>query len=176
MTTPGTVTIRQRHHNDLEQLKQVLIRVHDRDGYPVEGVTTPETWLHAPNELAAWTALIDDEAIGHIALCDAHPQDEAAATWVSNGGNYADIAVPVRLFVDPAHRGRRAAHQLMFAAYQHAAQLDKRLVFDVMLKDTAAIQLYESLSCQHIGTITHHHGEGLQEPAAVYAAPTPAAS
>lgn len=45
------------------------------------------------------------------------------------------------------------------------------LVFDVMLKEQRAIRLYEALGCQRLGTITHHHSDGLEEPAAVYVAP-----
>ncbi len=59
----------------------------------------------------------------------------------------------------------------MRAAHQHATTLGKRLVFDVMLKDEHAIRLYENLGCDRLGLITHHHSDGLEEPAAVYVAP-----
>lgn len=43
-----------------------------------------------------------------------------------------------------------------------------------MEKDRAAIRLYERLGAKRIGSITHHHSDGLREPAAVYvAAPLP---
>jgi hypothetical protein len=46
------------------------------------------------------------------------------------------------------------------------------MAFDVMLKDRDAIRLYEAIGCQRLGTITHEHGDGQFEPAAVYGAPT----
>lgn len=59
----------------------------------------------------------------------------------------------------------------MLAAHEHATTFGKQLVFDVMLKEQRAIRLYEALGCQRLGTITHHHSDGLEEPAAVYVAP-----
>lgn len=60
----------------------------------------------------------------------------------------------------------------MSAVHKHALDHDLELAFDVMLKDQAAIRLYEQAGCLRIGTFTHHHGDGLAEPAAVYVVPT----
>lgn len=172
MSEHSSLTVRPRHPDDLQELGQVLVRVHELDGYPVEGVADPESWLTPARELASWTALLDHQVIGQISLVEADQQDDAAQLWVSTtDGQYDDVAVPVRLFVDPPYRTDGAGKQLMLAAYKHAEQHGKRLVFDVMLKDEKAIRLYESLGCERLGTITHHYGEGLQEPAAVYVAP-----
>jgi ribosomal protein S18 acetylase RimI-like enzyme len=46
------------------------------------------------------------------------------------------------------------------------------MAFDVMLKDQAAIRLYEATGCKRLGIIDHHHSDGKTEPAAVYVAPT----
>ena len=37
------VVVRRRQLSDLAELAEVLIRVHARDGYPVEGVDDPDT-------------------------------------------------------------------------------------------------------------------------------------
>lgn len=172
MSDQPCVAIRPRQPEDLSELGKVLVRVHELDGYPVEGVENPEAWLTPPHQIAAWTALLDNQPIGQVSLTEAGPEDDAARVWVNKtGGEYADVAIPVRLFVDPAHRTRGAGKQLMLAAYQEAESLSRHLVFDVMLKDQKAIQLYESLGSRRLGTITHHHSEGLEEPAAVYVAP-----
>ena len=148
------------------------MRVHQADGYPVEGVSDPEGWLQPARELAAWTAHWNGQPVGHVSLTEASPEDDAAKMWVQRGDrSLADIAIVVRLFVDPDHRGRGVGQELMRAAYEHAAGLGKRLVFDVMLKDRQAIRLYEALGCEQLGSIVHHYGDGLEEAASVYVAP-----
>jgi GNAT superfamily N-acetyltransferase len=172
MSTSEDLVIRHRQPTDLTALGRVLVRVYEADGYPVEGVADPEAWLTPPREIAAWTAAFGGHPIGHISLTEAGPEDDAACLWAARTkADYSEAAVPVRLFVDPARRALGAGNQLMLAAHQHATSLGKRLVFDVMLKDQRAIRLYEALGCELLGTITHHHSDGLTEPAAVYLAP-----
>jgi GNAT superfamily N-acetyltransferase len=172
MSPRTSLTVRPRQPEDLSELGKALVRVHQVDGYPVEGVRDPEAWLQPPREIAAWTATVDDQPVGQVSLTEADASDDAAQVWTSQtAGLLADIAIVVRLFVDPDHRGSGAGRELMRAAFEHARRLRKRVVFDVMLKDERAIRLYEALGCQRLGFITHDYGEGLQEPAAVYIAP-----
>jgi GNAT superfamily N-acetyltransferase len=168
------VVIRSRDPVDLPALAQILVRVHARDGYPVEGVERPQEWLTPPRELAAWTALVDDQPIGHISLTQASPTDDAARLWHNaTGQDISQLAIPVRLFVDPVHRQRGAGRLLMRAATSFARAHHLAMAFDVMLKDRDAIRLYEAIGCQRLGTIIHEHSDGQSEPAAVYAAPIP---
>lgn len=171
MPTP-VITVRQREADDVHALGQVLVRVHAKDGYPVEGVADPDAWIEPPNELRGWTAEVDGEPVGHISLTAASENDDAARLWRdSTGGELSSLAIPVRLFVDPPHRGQGIANQLMLAAYEFARSHGRAVAFDVMLKDRDAIRLYESLGCTLLGQITHHHSDGLEEPAVVYEAP-----
>lgn len=166
------ITVRQRHFQDVPALAQVLVRVHAKDGYPVEGVADATAWIAPPNELRGWTASVDGEPVGHISLTAATRDDDAARLWHdSTGGHIADLAIPVRLFVDPPHRRLGIANQLMLGAYEFARAHGRAVAFDVMLKDRDAIRLYESLGCKLLGQITHHHSGGLKETAAVYEAP-----
>jgi GNAT superfamily N-acetyltransferase len=173
-----TAIIRPRRSEDLDALAEVLIRVHAVDGYPVEGVEHPRAWLTPPRQLAAWTALVSHAPVGHIALVKASRDDDAAAMWLRSGagGELESVAIPVRLFVDPEYRQLGAAKQLMAAAYEYAHAHRLVLVFDVMLKDQAAIHLYETLGCRRLGTFEHRHSDGLVEPAAVYVAPAAGAA
>ena len=173
-----TVVIRPRRPDDLRALADVLVRVHAVDGYPVEGVEHPRAWLTPPRQLAAWTALLSDTPIGHIALVKANRDDDAAAMWLryAPGSELDNVAIPVRLFVDPEHRGLGAGKQLMAAVLEYAHAHALVLVFDVMLKDRAAIDLYETLGCHRLGTLDHRHSDGLVEPAAVYLAPSAGAA
>jgi GNAT superfamily N-acetyltransferase len=172
MDPQQAVTVRRGRPTDIPELAEVLVRVHALDGYPVEGVEDPEAWIMPPGELAGWTAVLSHYLIGHISLTEGTSGDDAARLWVTEtGARNVDVVIPVRLFVDPPDRTRGAGRQLMLAAYEFAAELGKRMVFDVMLKDEQAIRLYEALGCQRLGTITHHHSGCLEEPAAVYVAP-----
>lgn len=168
-----TLTIRARRDEDLPALAAVLVRVHAQDGYPVEGVADPEGWLRHPNELQSWTAVEGDRAIGQITLTRAVSDDDAARTWQEHtGGDIEQLAIPVRLFVDPDHRGSGAGRLLMEATLDLARSKGFTIAFDVMLKDRAAIRLYERLGAVYIASLTHHYGDGLTEPAAVYTVPS----
>jgi len=95
-----------------------------------------------------------DQPIGQVSLTEADHEDDAARVWQSQmGGFLEDIAVVVRLFVDPRHRRNGAAQELMRAAYEHATRLRKQLLFDVMLKGVRAIRLYETLGCERLGSL-----------------------
>jgi GNAT superfamily N-acetyltransferase len=165
-------TVRPRERRDLDALAEVLVRVHAVDGYPVEGVADPHSWLHPARELGSWTAELGGKPVGHISLVAADASDDAAAVWHSTThGDLDRIAIPVRLFVDPDHRGHGAASRLMSAASAYATHQGRVLVFDVMEKDKIAIRLYEMMGCTRIGTIQHDAGDGTTHAAAVYLAP-----
>ena len=167
-----TVTIRPRREEDIPALAAVLVRVHELDGYPVEGVADPEGWLRHDHEMESWTASQHGKPIGQITLTRAMPDDDASRTWSEHtGGNIDNLAIPVRLFVDPNHRGTGAGQLLMSAAVDHARAHSLAVAFDVMLKDKAAIRLYERLGAKRIARALHHHGDEFLEPAAIYTMP-----
>ncbi|MFI9488060.1 GNAT family N-acetyltransferase [Promicromonospora sp. NPDC052451] len=166
-----SVTIRPRRDEDLPALAAALVRVHAQDGYPVEGVADPEGWLRHDRELQSWTAVEDGLPIGQVALIRAVPEDDAARAWREHShGDIDRLAIPARLFVDPGHRGTGAGQLLMEAVFGFARARGLAIAFDVMLKDQAAIRLYERLGAVRIADLTHHYGDGLNEPAAVYVA------
>ncbi|GAB3172344.1 hypothetical protein GCM10027059_41880 [Myceligenerans halotolerans] len=167
-----TLTIRLRRDEDVPGLASALVRVHELDGYPVEGVADSEVWLRHDQELRSWTALKNDTPIGQITLTRAEADDDAARAWHEHtGGDIDRLAIPARLFVDPDHRGGGVGRLLMRTALDYARAQGLAIAFDVMLKDHAAIRLYLSLGAQHIVDLTHHYGDGLTEPAAVYVMP-----
>lgn len=166
------VIVRRRHQADLAALADVLVRVHARDGYPVEGVDNPEAWIAPPAELAAWTAAYGQAVIGHVALAQAHDTDDAAILWQrATGGDVSRLVILARLFVDPRYRNVGAGSLLMRAARAFADEHDLAVAFDVMLKDRDAIRLYEKLGYLRFGTVVHEHSGGRTEEAAVYIAP-----
>lgn len=82
------------------------------------------------------------------------------------------LVILARLFVDPSHRGHGAGVLLMLAAHTCATSKGLTMAFDTMLKDQAAIRLYETGGAKRLGVIEHHHSDDRTEPAAVYVAPT----
>src|SRR5262245_7276361 len=163
------VVVRRRKNDDLAELARVLTRVYAQDGYPVEGVANPRAWLTPPREIAAWTALAPGGPIGQISLTRPADDDDAAILWQrTTGGDISQLVIHVRLFVDPQHRRLGAGAKLMVAAQKYAMVHDLAMAFDVMLKDQAAIQLYEAAGSKRLGIIDHHHSDGQTEPAAVY--------
>jgi GNAT superfamily N-acetyltransferase len=166
------VTIRPRREEDIPALADVLVRVHELDGYPVEGVADPESWLRHANELQSWTAIESGRPIGQITLTIAQPQDETARVWRQHTNKpTVRLATPSRLFVDPNFRNSGAGRLLMETALDFAHAQELAIAFDVMRKDRAAIRLYERLGAQHLADTQHRHGEGASEPAAIYTIP-----
>ncbi|MFD4323586.1 GNAT family N-acetyltransferase [Nocardioides sp. NPDC058538] len=163
------VNIRPRTTKDLPALADILVKVHALDGYPVEGVADPVRWLTPPRTFGAWTALYSGRPIGQATLTHAVAADDAARVWHDvTGGDLDRLAIPARLFIEPDHRKNGAGGALLSAIRDHAESHGLEVVFDVMLKDRAAIRLYEASGCTRIGLIEHHHGDGQVEPAAVY--------
>ncbi|NHA67474.1 GNAT family N-acetyltransferase [Phycicoccus flavus] len=164
--------IRPRTDNDLPALAKVLVEVHAVDGYPVEGVDDPLAWLDLPNAIGVWTAELGGAPVGHVALTEPGPGDDAARLLTEQSGP-EPMAVLGRLFVAPAARGQGLAEQLVNTAMCASAEIQRQLVLDVMVKDRAAFRLYERLGWRTIGEITHQYGANNVEGALALAAPRP---
>lgn len=162
-------TVRTRVAEDLPALAEVLVRVHERDGYPVEGVADPLAWLSHPDALASWTAVIEEVPVGQVTLTSADPDEGGARIWTEHTGRQvSELAIVVRLFVDPGHRTVGAGRLLMASALRHATNIGRSVVLDVMAKDRDAIRLYERLGGRRIGAIEHKFGSSQTEPALVF--------
>lgn len=168
----GPAVVRPREPGDLPALADVLVRVHGEDGYPVEGVADPLSWLRPRGVLASWVALADGVPVGQVMLLRAAPDVDAARVWARRtGGDLTGLGVMARLFVDPGHRRNGAAGALLAALHAHAGALGLTVALDVIGKDVAAIRLYERLGYRKLADVTHEHGGGHQDAAAVYARP-----
>lgn len=167
--TSPLILIRPRRDEDLDALAAVLVEVHERDGYPVEGVADPLAWLHLERLLGAWTAELDHRPVGHVALAEPGPGDDAARIWHERTGDpLHSLAVLGRLFVAPHARGHGLGRRLTETATQAARQAGRRVVLDVMAKDHDAIRLYEGLGWRRFASIEHHHSGGATEPGVTY--------
>ncbi len=173
MTTSAdrATLVRPRTAGDIPACVQALKEVHAVDGYLVEGVSDAEGWLFPDGLLQAWVAEASGEVVGHAALCE--PRDEAAVAMLieQEGLREEQIAVVARLFVAPKGRGQALGQALAAAAFHHSRPLGRRIVFDVMTKDRAAIHLYERLGCVRLGSTIHTFGDNQQVHAYCYASP-----
>ena len=171
--TKTTSQIRPRTAEDLPRLGELLVRVHELDGYPVEGVADPIAWLKSDNELAALTAEKDGQVVGHVMLSSPGETDTSAAEWSRREGQPIEtIAVLGRLFLAPEARGEALGARLTTSATEIARELGRRAVLDVMAKDKAAIRTYEKLGWRRIAEVEHTFGDGQTTPAYAYASPS----
>ncbi|MEU3019597.1 GNAT family N-acetyltransferase [Nocardiopsis sp. NPDC007018] len=163
------VRVRERTDDDLTALSDLLVRVHAHDGYPVEGVADPRTWLTDPGFLRSWVAEHDGALLGQVSLAEPEGAD-AVALWSERTGRARDeAAVLSRLFVSPSARGRGVGESLTRAVMEHARRHDSALVLDVMAKDRSAARLYERLGWERLGAITHAFDGSPGVPAYCYA-------
>jgi GNAT superfamily N-acetyltransferase len=170
--TEGQATIRERRADDLEAAARALIAVHATDGYPVEGVSDPVTWLQPPTLLHAWVAELAGDVVGHVLVSSPTSGDDAVRIWREQNPNATtSLAVLGRLFLTPEARGRRLGERLVLATTAYAKDRELQLLLDVMVKDTAAIHLYERLGWQRIGETLHRFGQDDQTQAFCYLAP-----
>ena len=168
-----SVVIRPRAEKDIPALAQVLVRVYEQDGYPVEGVADPTGWLRSERMLAAFTAELDGRPVGHVMLTIPGDGDEVAMLLSRRRKLSSEhIAVLGRLFVDPESRGQGLASKLMRQAVASAQDADRHPVLDVMRKDIGAIALYRREGWMQVGSFEHEFPNG-SEPALALVFPVP---
>lgn len=166
------IEIRPTIPTDLDALADVLVQVHELDGYPVEGVDEPRAWVELPEALGQWTALLDGQPVGHAALLRPAASDSAPGLLARQEHvPPTQIAVLGRLFVAPGARGRAIAHELMEAAEVKAGEAGLSLVLDVMLKDETAIGLYKRRGWRILGQFEHVHAANRRVSALGMASP-----
>ncbi|KIH97830.1 hypothetical protein LP52_17490 [Streptomonospora alba] len=165
------IEIRPRVDGDVDACARLLVEVHERDGYPVEGVADPHGWLVLGDTGRAWVAVVEGNVAGHVGLGPAG-DGGAVELWKARYGSeerpFASIG---RLFVAPAARGRGVARALLERAVSAGRRQGRQLVLEVMEKDRAAIRLYEHLGWECIGRLDHVVGAGARVPALAYALP-----
>lgn len=167
-----TTEVRPTVPSDLDSLGAALLEVHALDGYPVEGADSPKDWVAVANPLGQWTALLNQEPVGHAALMSVSAKDVAPRLLMDRDDIPLDrMAVLARVFVAPAARGNRLARQLVSAAHVAANTMSRRLVLDVMRKDQSAIALYSSLGWEILGPFEYKYSMGASAPALAMAAP-----
>ncbi|WP_298803328.1 GNAT family N-acetyltransferase [uncultured Pseudokineococcus sp.] len=129
------VVVRERTDGDVGAAAGVLAGVHAADGYPSRWPADPEGWLRPDGARGAWVAVEGAALLGHVLLVDRAP----------GRGLPTDAALEVvRLFVDPAARGRGLAAALLAAALGRAEELGLDVDLQVVAA-SPAVRAYERL-------------------------------
>ncbi|WP_221348151.1 GNAT family N-acetyltransferase [Streptomyces beigongshangae] len=165
------VVIRPREDADLPGAAAALTEVHATDGYPVEGVAHPEAWLRSDDVLASWVAAAGRRIVGHVAVMRPGGEDAVSLWTEQSGSDEQHIGVLARLFVLREARRQALGERLVRAAMDYGLSTGRRLVLDVVVKDSAAISLYERLGWLRTGRATHPYGTGHSVEAICYVAP-----
>lgn len=162
--------VRPRTTVDLDDCVAVLQRVHEKDGYPVQGTANAKAFLCQKATQQAWVAERGGGIVGHVAVSVADEDDVAVKLW--RGLHPSEpVALLERLFVDPRARGRGAASELMEMAVEWARSHQVRLVLFALAKDEGAMELYERLGWSRFGTTEYSWDQGKRMEAMCYVSP-----
>jgi len=148
--------IRARTPADLDELVDLVGKVHEGDRYPIH---TPDGGFHSfiaePPSVAAWVAVDDGGALtGHVALNS--ETSRPAMKLVDAHGDHRSAIYISRLFVHPGHRGTGVGRALLEHARCAAVELGHLPALDVVDIPTAAqaIALYQRAGWTEIGTVS----------------------
>lgn len=176
MPAPAIPIVRQRTDRDIPLTAALLSNVYSTDGYPVEGVADPASWLRPPGVLNAWVAEdSNQDIVGHVLVNEPPQADPAVDKWVAQGGTAAQAAVLGRLFVARTAQGQGLGRRLTESAAQWANESGRRLVLLVIDKDRAAIRLYRRLGWQKTGSTEYVVGDHISFEGLLFVSPQPRA-
>lgn len=136
--------IRERSGQDVPGCVRALRAVHERDGYPAVWPSDPDRWVTSSGaDTAAWVAVDGDGTVrGHVAA-SAGVSDTVLSALP--GRPAERLLSVVRLFVDPAGRGRAVGAALMTAAAAYARSCALQPTLEVADSGAAARRLYDRL-------------------------------
>ena len=165
------VLLREKAISDRAQCLDLLLEVHQVDGYPlylpddVPGFITPDY------EVAAWVSEHDGRVVGHVALHQASVDPTLAAAQRVTAFPADRLAVVSRLFTSPRVRRSGVGRSLLRYATEQAHRRGQRAVLDVGKTLPAAVALYESERWQRVDSLELHLVEGPRLGLWVYIGP-----
>lgn len=139
-----TLTIRPRRDEDLPALGRALVEQQSASRYPHRDPLPmpPEEFVARPGALATWTAEIDGEPVGHVAVLPVLPdghEPELARLWSAGHGLPADRLGEIGVyFTSTASRGTGVGSALMRTALADLESRGLAPCLDVVPFGTAA--------------------------------------
>lgn len=164
------VAIRPRTAADLDDCAGVLRLVHAHSGYPVQGCDNAKAFLTGGPIEQAWIAEQDSQIVGHVAVSKATEDDVSVALWRKQHPD-SPVALMERLFVHPEKLGGGIATRLIQTASSWSRDAGCRLVLFALVKDQAAMRLYERLDWTRFGEAVYQWGDGGQMDAVCFVGP-----
>lgn len=149
------LSVRFREAADTAVLNDILARVHNLTGYPVDGPSVFDTFLAPPaGEVARCIVATikstdegtNDQVVGSATLM--HPTEDlynfASRIYVTeHDGTLDNHAILSRFFVDPASQAKGAGRAMLQDCLSWGREERKRIVLVVLEKDLVARRLYE---------------------------------
>ena len=148
------VRIREKADTDAAACLELLMRVHETDGYPLHlPAEEVPAFFTSGDEAAAWVADANGRVVGHVALhCPAEdPTLEVARR--ATGLPVERLALVARLFVAPELRRSGLGRVLLRHAVAQAPALGRRAVLDVGQTLHSAVALYEAEGWSRAGEL-----------------------
>lgn len=165
------VLVRQKVASDQAQCVDLLLEVHQADGYPLYLPDDVSAFITPDYEVAAWVAECAGVVVGHVALHRASVDPTLAAAQRATGLPADRLAVVSRLFTSPRVRRAGVGRTLLRYATQQAKQGGQRAVLDVGKTLRAPVALYESEGWRRVDSLELHLREGPPLDLWVYVSP-----
>ena len=155
---PGELVVRPREETDLPALCDVLAQQRDASRYPLRWpLPFPvEEFVARPDDLAAWTALLDGRPVGHASAQRA-TDAVVLPSWERGHGLPADrLGVLGTLFVDPGVRGRGLGRLLHDTAVGWLREQRLGPCLDVVPIHAPAQAMYAAAGWREVGRVRPH--------------------
>lgn len=165
------VLIRDKTEADVPPCLELLLRVHERDGYPLPLPRDVPAFLTPDHEAGAWVAECDGRIVGHIALHQGAVDATLAAAQRATALPAEHLAVVSRLFTDPHLRRAGVGRALLRHATRHAESRGLRAVLDVGKSLAGPIALYESEGWERVEALELRHDDSTILDLWVYVSP-----
>ena len=170
-TSVRWVLIRPKTKQDEAQCVDLLMQVHESDGYPLYLPDDVPAFVTPEYEVAAWVAERHGCIVGHAALHEASVDPTLAAAQRATGLPAERLAVVSRLFTSSSVRRAGVGRALLRHVTAQATSRGQRGVLDVGQTFTAPVALYESEGWERVEALELHVAENAVLDLWVYVSP-----
>jgi GNAT superfamily N-acetyltransferase len=146
------VRVRPREAGDVAPLCELVMRQQPLTQYPFRNPLPVEQFLVRPGELGAWVAELEPGTpVGHVSLVEVGDHHLGPEWAAAVDRPVADLAAVSVLVVDPEVNGRGIGSALLDACEQHARDLGRVPVLEVLSLQERAARMYAARGWRAIG-------------------------
>lgn len=166
--------IREKAGADRAACLELLMQVHETDGYPLHlPAEEVPAFFTSGQEAAAWVADLDGRIVGQVALQCPQEDPTLEVAQRATGLPVQRLALVARLFVAPQLRRSGLGRVLLRHAAAQARVLGRRAVLDVGQTLHSAVALYEAEGWSRAGELHLPLGPDTVLDLWVYVSPEP---